>query len=223
MILFTNGCSWTWGGGLEPYFNSENERQQLVWPYYLSKKLGIEKVINLSKTGGSNQRIFRTTFDYFNKINDQEIIAIIQFTQPSRFEYYDTNDLNDFSNIDKRWIMNNAIGMWDVFHKPTAKLKLEYYLRTYTEIEGLYKLLAITTSLAYLFESIKIKYYFWYPLVPLHLYPQNYKDHFLKFPMLDKNYGNLSYKYDRVSENDCHPNLNGHKQIADCIFSELNF
>lgn len=107
MRLFTNGCSFTWGGGiLEEGYGLHNTycstlaehvelRSSLVWPAYLGKLIGCE-VTNLSIGCGSNQRIVRTTLGHFTSmiaqgetVNDH--IAVIQWTEPSRYELYDAS------------------------------------------------------------------------------------------------------------------------------------
>ncbi len=107
MRLFANGCSFTWGGGIleEGYglptslSDSSTEearlRQSLVWPARLGELLGCE-VINLSIGCGSNSRIVRTTLDHFTPIITKgervdDHLAIIQWTEPSRYELYDSS------------------------------------------------------------------------------------------------------------------------------------
>ena len=52
MILYTNGCSFTAGGGLEPILNPKNNPNQddfykeHVWTKHLGDKIGVEKIIN---------------------------------------------------------------------------------------------------------------------------------------------------------------------------------
>ena len=67
MILFTNGCSWTYGGGLGLDHKPKEERLVKVWPHHLGMMLGSDETINLSYGGGSNSRILRTTFDWIQE------------------------------------------------------------------------------------------------------------------------------------------------------------
>ena len=92
--LFTNGCSWTYGGGLDNPGTTErikNLHDNVVWPAHLKKKMNFDQCINLSAGCGSNQRICRTTFDWLAK-QDKETLenttAVIQWTGVTRFEYY---------------------------------------------------------------------------------------------------------------------------------------
>jgi hypothetical protein len=92
--LFANGCSWTYGGGLDSPGTTErikNLHGNIVWPAHLKRKMNFDQCINLSAGCGSNQRICRTTFDWLAK-QDKETLenttAVIQWTGVTRFEYY---------------------------------------------------------------------------------------------------------------------------------------
>ena len=92
--LFANGCSWTYGGGLDRPGTTErikNLHDNVVWPAHLKRKMNFDQCINLSAGCGSNQRICRTTFDWLAK-QDKETLenttAVIQWTGVTRFEYY---------------------------------------------------------------------------------------------------------------------------------------
>ena len=83
--LYTNGCSYSAGHGLE---NEVEER----YSKFLADKFGAED-INESEGGGSNQRIFRTTYDWIsknarkpNKLKDT--VFVIQLTYPVRNEIW---------------------------------------------------------------------------------------------------------------------------------------
>lgn len=240
MILFTNGCSWTWGGGLEPYFGSNyvfdhDKRQELVWPHHLGKFLNADKVINLSSGCGSNQRIVRTTFDWFinDYKNNEPIVAVIQMTDPARYEYYLTDSLEDFTNDPLYWTKlaprthlfhvkkndsNEPINSWDPAWKERdieIERERNYRLSTYTLIEGMYKTIGHCSALAHLFEKHNVEYYFFggcFGFRPN--YPDQYKNYLSKLNYLD-------FKWDEVepiSNADMHPSILGHKQLAELIY-----
>lgn len=87
MKLFVNGCSFSAGhddvhtesGKLAP-------PSDYVWANTI--KNNFDDVTNLSVAGSSNDRIVRTTLDYFEHNSSQDIIAVIQWTSPFRFEQY---------------------------------------------------------------------------------------------------------------------------------------
>lgn len=188
--LFTNGCSWTWGGALEEYWVTEEERFKLVWPHHLGELMGVDNVVNLSLACGSNQRILRTTLDWLLSKSPEELkdtIAVIQWTELSRYEYYVMKDNNPIENIGHRWLLNKIDSVstsWDVsenYHRsrevffmdnPKHKIQKveldeDYFtynierLKRYTNIESVYTLTTYCQTLSSLFDMFGVKYYFW--------------------------------------------------------------
>jgi len=85
MILFTTGCSFTYG--------EELENRNLAWPYVLGKLLNVDKIINKGICSGSNDYIVRTTLEFIsesikNNINLNDIIIVNGFTSEIRKECY---------------------------------------------------------------------------------------------------------------------------------------
>lgn len=126
MIYYANGCSYTWGGelfklhyyidGKDVWLPADHDhpinkkRLETVYPHHLGNLLGAKKVINEALGGGSNFRIVRKTLAYFNKLilEDKPIdnhFVTIQWTEPSRWEYYDTFEESWVSqtNISAHW------------------------------------------------------------------------------------------------------------------------
>ena len=81
MILYTNGCSFTWGDEL----SNRNSRYASL----LANKLNC-KLVDLSMNGSSNERILRTTFDYLQdpKTDLENLIVVIGWSGISRTEIY---------------------------------------------------------------------------------------------------------------------------------------
>ena len=76
-MIYTFGDSITYG------YNFEDNREQRIWPHYISKKLN-QPYINYAAPGGSNWRIARKISSmHFSK----EDIVIIPWTDSSRFEF----------------------------------------------------------------------------------------------------------------------------------------
>ena len=104
--LFVNGCSWTYGGGLDRpsrknQFNLPHEpgtkehldyvHANIVWPAHVKKLMNFDKCVNLAEGCGSNQRICRTTFDWVNEQDEETLkntTVIIQWSCEDRYEYY---------------------------------------------------------------------------------------------------------------------------------------
>jgi len=92
--LFTNGCSWTYGGGLDQPDTREHIthlQDNIVWPAHVQRLMNFDEQVNLSAGCGSNQRICRTTFDWVSKQTPETLkntTAIIQWSCIDRYEYY---------------------------------------------------------------------------------------------------------------------------------------
>lgn len=252
MILYANGCSWTWGGGLEPYFKFNDViyndvRKTLVWPHHLGHLLNAKRVDNLSLGAGSNQRILRTTYDYLlskTKEELEETVAVIQFSEWSRFErYIPLNNSEYMENDPDRWLrckIDSVIFEGAEYNLTEADVMQEELsdtkrkLAKTTRIENFYNIVAHLHALKSMFTSFGVKNcYFWhlghgwieFPLeVRLPLYKQ--------FDILDAVYDpslshwNLNHpeywKYERLTPNSyIHPNLQGHKQLAEIVFDRM--
>jgi hypothetical protein len=222
MVLFTNGCSWTYGGGLKlDHKKYDNFRPNLVWPKQLGDLLNASNTINLAVGCGSNQRIVRTTHEWFIKNYDpsENYIAIIQWTEFSRYEYYVTKSpLDDFENNPDKWakVKTGIVLSNHEENLNTALKRSGERFKTYTEIEGTFNHLRDCTSLAYLFDKLGIRYYFW-----------NF-NHFINNPMFTTYFNDFPYldsrdwEYRRVSPTDAHPSIQGHREIAKIIHNLID-
>jgi hypothetical protein len=86
----------------------------------------------------------------------------------------------------------------------------------------MYNLLYCCEALDSLFRRFGIKYYFWGMGIDhkLHSYiPQKFKEYFKKFNWLEDY---PSWQYERISLADQHPNFQGHKDLANIMFSLMN-
>jgi hypothetical protein len=84
---------------------------QLVWPNHLGKIINAERTVNLAAGCGSNQRIFRTTYDYVMRQtaeNLENTFAVIQVTDPTRYEFYLDNNDNSYLNHQESWVRCKA-------------------------------------------------------------------------------------------------------------------
>lgn len=232
--LLTNGCSWTWGGGINHI--SEQDRLETVWPHHLMNLLEHDTNVNLSMGCGSNQRIVRTTLDWILQQDRETLdntVAVIQWTEVSRYEYYSKSAAPEKHN---NWDWENDSSNWSLVkagsciyppggpknhyidYEERNQSQLRY--RTYSDIEGLYSFVSQFTSLAHIFETYNIKYYYWNALgVPVKYFPEPILGYASKFNWLNKNHDD--WYYERISKEDCHPNEHGHKRIAQYIFEEI--
>lgn len=195
-ILFANGCSFTAGGGLDPWYMEYNnqclgelfgnycvtdgffdrlqewqeineveterlmnhsKRLTMLWPYKLSKLMNMSEHVNLSMGCGSNQRMVRTTLEWIMEQDRSRLdrtIAIIQLTEPSRYEYYQ-------DDIDE-WTLNKIHHIQ--FIGTDAEIELanvlnQQRLSTFTSVEGIFKIVDICLTLDNIFKSFGIEYY----------------------------------------------------------------
>ncbi len=222
MILLTNGCSWTWGGGLN-LDKHDRLRANAVWPKKLGDLVQAEKTYNLSTGCGSNQRIVRTTFDWIMAQSNEDLektVAIIQWTELSRYEfYYPENYSNEYENHQDRWVRAKIDCILNPYdrNEVTKKKYNDLRLSTYTEIEGMYRFIGDLLAVDNLLKQHNIPYYFWtHDANILEQFPKEAHE-FCK----DKfNWLNL-VEYERVSESDDHPSLTGHKQIAHILAEHI--
>lgn len=250
MNLYTNGCSWTWGGSLDEYFfiktpenltygvYSNTERLKYVWPTHLGRLLGATKVTDLSSGCGSNQRIVRTTYDWLKSTpvsEIQETVAVIQIAELSRFEMY--NPLNsEMENHPGDWMKckidvvnsepeyNDRQGNKPIPEKELL-LETKRRLRYSHHLEDVYRTISYIYALKGMFDAFQIKdYYFWIQNNnwPLMMPEQFVTDIYENFKVLDDNVPmGTCWNYENVSKLDQHPSVKGHRQIARQIHRDM--
>lgn len=83
MILYTNGCSFTYGGELE-------SPSKEAWPYLLGDMLSC-RVVNEAQCGISNDCIMRMTLDFLTQNTHMydDLLIVIMWSFLGRFDYYD--------------------------------------------------------------------------------------------------------------------------------------
>lgn len=226
MILFANGCSWTYGGGLNLDDDEQTEeRLKSVWPAHLGRMLGVHPgdVINLAMGCSSNQRIVRTTYHYMNntsKNNIENTMFIIQLTEPSRFEYYEP--------LENHWARAKIDAVIQKTEEYSFAIdRVNRRLETYTEEEGMYALLSSVMTLTKLFELYNVKNYFFWGLssnriVNNDLLIKN-DDHWVCSENRRK--GESAWTYDIVGMTpeglDKHPSKVGHRRVAEIIYDKI--
>ena len=97
--IVSNGCSWMEGMGVTSQDEQGGKLRHRLSALFAKRYSA--KDINLSIPGGSNDRILRTTIDWFaknNLLNHNETFVLIGLTQPERTEMY-YNETNSYIKI----------------------------------------------------------------------------------------------------------------------------
>jgi hypothetical protein len=228
MKLFVNGCSFSHG---HKDFSDTMQAPEWVWPNLLSPYF--EKVENLSWLGGSNDRIVRTTLEFFDKIKDGEKwLAVIQWTSAySRTELHDEesdtyfgccpgsenpvltgDDRIKFITIPNR-IFRSVQTYQKTAHIRSNKQMLESFIQQQFVLSEFFKRKRVN----FLYTGMNSK----------SIIPNNLDYPLLQYLPLDKNVLPISHFVNKTTTNliesstDHHPNKAGHKVIANYIINEL--
>lgn len=241
MKLFANGCSFTWGGAIYPslhdcygesldYYSRDKINQKRlndVWPQKLAKKMNIDECVNLSLGCGSNSRILRSSLDFFtyemteNRMSD-DWIAIIQWTQAHRYEYWD-EDSQSWAMVIPSGTTTSRFIKYEEMKKLDKHLSNTYaYLNDKTYAQWYW---SQVVSLAAFFDQNKIRYWFT-NLSTDHMgflgaWQQQYLREKINW-INDDMYSTIGMIFqDRHDSGSGHPSLLGHDQIAQSIYCFL--
>jgi hypothetical protein len=91
--LLASGCSWTdanFKSTIIPNYDASFPK----WPALLGEKLGISKVVNVGRSGASNDSIFKKCYDEIFKQKPKLVCVLI--TDWSRHSVFDSYSLNTF-------------------------------------------------------------------------------------------------------------------------------
>lgn len=248
MILYTNGCSWTWGGSLDEHFLDKtpekpirgvlnNERRlSLMWPHHLGKILNADKTVNLADGCGSNQRIMRTTYRWLLEQSPEDLkqtVPVIQFTEWARLEIYD-GDKTGYQDELGKWIkckidvINNESGYDGISDYDGIRKKIQERILDTGDIEDYYRTVSYLYALKGMFNSFGInEFYIWHLSHLWWTWPEHYRNRLYKdFNVLDafnnsEEASQQNWKYERVSKEDYHPGILGHKQLAEIIYDRM--
>lgn len=239
MIYYANGCSFTWGGTLydflekdvwlpsQPNHDINLERQNVVYPYYLGKLLKADKVINDSMGCGSNYRIVRTTLKYFTDLIKKDLsvnnhFVTIQWTEPSRFEYYDEYSYTWNMMMNSTFVcetnQQHPEGFKDVYNF--------YYKNIQSDLQSFNIFISQVIGLGCFFEKYKIPYIFFTHINFLKDYEK-----IISFDDVDTILKDYNWYKDKISESfmtgkvdsfaHAHPNKEGHKQWANLLYTQI--
>lgn len=156
--LLFNGCSFTAGSELQGKENNLEYRDQHRFSQVISNKTGLSHK-NIAIGGSSNDRITRTTIDWFRKNTCDT--AIIQFTAVQRMEYispyakHPVNFVNGPNKVGTKWKSNSKHD-----HEETKQSYHHYYKYVYNNNLGFYNFYKNLYILEQFFKSNHINYCF---------------------------------------------------------------
>jgi hypothetical protein len=228
-ILLANGCSWTAGGGLDRVYAHPLTLERKLWPHHLKNIMQYDECHNISKGCGSNQRIVRTTFNWLlneTKERLKNTVAVIQWTEMSRYEYYHPTSDDPYEDIPRNWAMVKAgllISPADPLNYLDSTLeRSQRRYETLTEIEMLYNHLQELETLHSLFNEFGVKYYYWNFNIAYSLINHRVAEFIRKRYNWLEHEGKHIWQYERIGDHDPHPSENGHKQLANYIHEAIN-
>lgn len=167
MHLYANGCSFTWGGGMQGHVydddpDLEEYRRTHTWPFYLHSRIGADSFTNDAMGCGSNERILRTTISWFSLTDyrPEDVVAVIQWSVPTRRDFY--------SVLRKQWIvMAHDTHTWDGTASPPEKALMEMFYKFWNnEEESLLRTLTYILSLQSYFKTMGIRYLMYWGFTP---------------------------------------------------------
>lgn len=175
-LLYTNGCSWTAGNGIEqdpslahlPIEERWKKFSTLSWPNLVADKLNVD-VINESLGATSNKRMVRTTVNFLKnyKGDYSKLLVILGWTSVDRSEIYVEED-----NQRKGWIMFNCSQpasshgkFWlhdlsDNYVKKIDKWQKDYIIDIYSSYERFHQYFLEMFLMKHCLENYGIKYIF---------------------------------------------------------------
>lgn len=258
MKLYSNGCSYTWGGTLFnfDYFDEggnhvwlpnaegteiDKKRLETVYPHHLGKLLNASEVINQSMGGGSNDRIVRTTLDYFinAKLRGEDLtdyFVTIQWTDPSRTEIYDQNfDDGYIGLLNGNVFSENGRNNSYIHHEKLQKL---YYKHFNNSKDDYTRLIKNIYSLGYFLKYHNIPHIFislGQLFIPWINAQATSEDHWVKlldhyhsvvkdFTWLynDANQAlSVCVNFENCMPKGSHPSEEGHRQIANALYNYI--
>ena len=143
-VLYINGCSWTYGDGLEdPQNDNFSNKLTKIFPF--------EECINDSQCGGSNHRIVRKTINFLleNKDYWDDLFVLVGWTCVNRTEFW--------SDFDKKWLWVNEWRQSE--HSEKGHKARLFYENLWNETESFVDYFLSVLELQSFLKLNNIKYY----------------------------------------------------------------
>ena len=235
--LLVSGCSFTSDGigGLPPSLSSDGgcsfandpefiPRHSNSWAGFLALKLNVTSLVNTAAAGHGNILIANSILECLNRFNysSTDTLVIVNISDPARFDAPCAYDHPEVDNKNIPWdytllpysYMNRNNKIIKDIEKNIGIDQIEYLTTNY--VEFLFTLL----------ENRNIDFYF--------LIMNDFNNSYLTtvFDKFDRHFIKLNpgismiqfcqQTNSTVSADDYHPNIVGHKQIANILYTHIN-
>jgi hypothetical protein len=187
--LYANGCSFVEGKELEEEdpeilalahrhdmaarLRVRAYRNKLSWPSHLGKLVGAETVINAGRSGGSNARMVRMTYDYVCSYlaaggPADELLVCLGFTHLVRSEHLIDLDSRSDAPFDEGWslIKMNLSPEKHGASKEELRANKAYYRYLFSEEQATLTYLHQLLSMQFLLSSLGVSFHFHDALEP---------------------------------------------------------
>jgi len=181
--LYANGCSFTEGKELEEEdpeilalassrdmaarLRVRAYRNKLSWPSHLGKLVGAETVINAGRSGGSNARIVRMTYDYVCSYlaaggPADELLVCLGFTHLVRAERLVGSDSRSDAPFDDDWVLMKMNLSRDKHGATKEDLRANkaYYRYLFSEEQATLTYLHQLLSMQFTLSSLGVRFHF---------------------------------------------------------------
>lgn len=210
MLLYTNGCSFTYGDDLKtPNIHA--------WPYVLAQKLNMS-LKNDAISGSSNCRIYRKTLNFLfnNESIKEQLFIIIGWSSNLRIEYYNNKP------ISYAWTSVNYLPLLKTY-RDFNETKNTVFLNKYIESLFYYNPYILKNNLFNILNIKNIKYLFFNVFNEPFLYKEK--------KYIYDNYNKNQYRdyvfYDFIYRNKypigltLHPLEEGHEAWANILYDYI--
>ena len=224
--IYAVGCSFT---------KFPNVKETELWPAVLAEKTNCS-VINDGMPGGSNNRSFRKLVEFLTTTNipKDDITFLVQITSPIRFEFQEYENgswarvvMNVKGKQAHTPVISNSTGISKSKIIRAGRKKLNAKMLNYYDEEEWYDYIRQLSQISHLLETYNVNYRLLSFIIPklteerLYFLNNNFK--WISGNIQESNIHEMyTYDPDTAKENQHHPTLENHIEIANYILSKLS-
>ena len=188
-----------------------------IWPGFLARQLSVQSLVNTATSAHGNILISYTIFEILKKYtyNIEDTLIIFNLTDPNRLDT--PCDFNN-ENADNLILWDEKLISHSYLTKPSTPI-ISDAVEKYT-----------SESVRFLMEYLKLKGFKFYFLLMSdytehkYLGPiiKQFRDHIITLNPGPSMIEFAVHTKNTVSKKDLHPNINGHRLIADQVYEYIN-